>query len=108
MDTPAVPAGRVILRGIELRSLLVLVLLERRRAMTVAELVDAVDRRGFALDGRPSKAVSDALRWEVGRGRVVGVRRGVYRPGHVAKVTRHRMQARVAAADRQPWARRAA
>jgi hypothetical protein len=32
---------------------------------TVDELVDALAYHGFRLLGRPSKAVSDALRWEL-------------------------------------------
>jgi hypothetical protein len=85
-----------IARGLILRSLLVLLLLERRQQMRVCELVVAVRRSGFAVFDRPSKEIADALRWEVARGRVVRIGRGVYAPGHVAKVTRHRMRQRVA------------
>lgn len=87
-----------ILRGIGLRSLLVLVLLQRDTPMTVSDLVRAVEADGFALAGRPGKAVSDALRWELGRGRALRAGVGVYRAGYVAKVTRHRMRERVARA----------
>nr|WP_325096700.1 hypothetical protein [Mycolicibacterium vinylchloridicum] len=37
---------------------------------TVADLVVALDDWGFTVAGRPSKAISDALRWERGRDRV--------------------------------------
>ena len=83
-------------QGLVLRSLLVLLLLERRQQMRVSELVVAVRQSGFAVFGRPSKEIADALRWEVRRGRVVRLERGVYTAGYVAKVTRHRMRQRVA------------
>ena len=85
------------LAGLDLRSALVLVLLEQQRPMSVAELVRALRRRGLQPPPDPGKAVSDALRWEVRRGRVRRVRRGVYAPGLVAKSTKHRMEGRVAA-----------
>jgi hypothetical protein len=86
----------VVLRGLDLRYALVAVLLESRRERSVRELVVALERDGFALAGRPSKAVADALRWEVRRGRAVRVGRGRYRAGYVAKSTRSRMTNRVA------------
>ncbi|HEY1116429.1 MAG TPA: hypothetical protein VGE43_01905 [Acidimicrobiales bacterium] len=66
---------------------------------TVGELVDTIERCGFRLAGRPSKVISDALRTEVARGRVVRVGRGRYRVGsipgstrrRIRKVTRHRI-----------------
>ena len=85
-----------LIRGLDLRSLLVLILLRKGRPMVVADLVSAVTASGFALAGRPGKAVSDALRWEMGRGRVRREGRATYCPGYVAKVTRHRMRSRVA------------
>ena len=85
-----------LIRGLDLRSLLVLILLRKGRPMVVADLVSAVTASGFALAGRPGKAVSDALRWEMGRGRVRRAGRATYCPGYVAKVTRHRMRSRVA------------
>ena len=54
------------LRGIELRSAVVLLLVERHRPLRLADVV-------------------------------VALRRGVYGPGVVAKSTKHRMRARVAA-----------
>lgn len=86
----------LVVRGLELRSLLVLVLLDRGGPVSVSELSEAVGRSGFAVRGRPSKQIADALRWEVARGRVVRLERGMYAAGHVAKVTRHRMRGRVA------------
>lgn len=91
-----------VVRGRELRWLLLVVLLDRRRPMGVSELVAAVERSGFTLAGRPGKAIADALRWEVERGRVVRRERGVYALGYVAKVTNFRMRSRVA----EMWNRR--
>src|SRR5437763_15678012 len=82
--------------GLCRRSLLVLLLLDARRPMTVAELEAGVRRAGFTVTGRPGKVVADALRWEVARGRVRKLRRGVYIGGTVAKTTKHRMRHRVA------------
>ncbi len=87
---------RPLLTGLVLRSLLVLILAERRRPMDLQELTHAIERTGFAVAGRPGKEIADALRWEVDRGRVVRHGRGVYGPGAVAKATKHRMRARVA------------
>ena len=50
--------------------------IRRRRVMTVAELVDTLNAEGYELGGRASKMVSDALRWEVARGRVIRRARG--------------------------------
>ena len=66
------------LRGRGLRFLLVDELMKWPQA-TVKELVAMLDARGFRLAGRASKIVSDALRWEVARGRVARLGRGVYR-----------------------------
>ena len=49
--------------------------------MTVSELAAAVDRVHISIDGRPTKTVSDALRSEVGRGRVRRVSWGLYEAG---------------------------
>ncbi|HUP86706.1 MAG TPA: hypothetical protein VM143_13665 [Acidimicrobiales bacterium] len=85
------------LAGLDLRSALVFLLLDRGRPIPLAELDARIRRAGFDVEGRPGKAVSDALRWEVARGRVRRLGRGIYGPGVVAKVTKHRMRARVAA-----------
>lgn len=70
---PVVP----LLRGRALRFVLVDEL-RQRPEMSVAELVAAVAAHGFDLGGRASKIISDALRWEVRRGRVTRLRRGWY------------------------------
>ena len=89
--------GRVPLRGRGLRFVLVNEL-ANHGTLTVAEMVVIVGRYGFDLDGRESKIISDALRWEVARGRVVKLARGVYGYGKVAVSTARRIRifARVA------------
>jgi len=71
----------------ELRYRLSLLLLDAHRTMTVAELVTAMTAVGAPMQTRPSKAVSDALRWEVHRGRAVRLTRGRYRTGHIPRST---------------------
>ena len=53
--------------------------LRRESQLTVAELVTRLGAAGFTFPGRASKVISDSLRWEVRRGRVQRLRRGVYR-----------------------------
>lgn len=84
------------LRGIELRYVLTMHLLLHGPA-TVAELITVLDWHGFRVRGRPSKAVSDALRWELARGRVYRRGRGRYVPGYVPRATEHRIHQRVLA-----------
>ena len=60
--------------------------------MTVAELVHVLNADGYELGGRASKIVSDALRWEVARGRVVRRSRGVYAYGRTPPATARRVK----------------
>jgi hypothetical protein len=83
-------------KGTELRYLLTSYLFDHGPA-TVGELVDALTYHGFAVAGRPSKAVSDALRGEVVHGRVCRLRRGRYGPASMPRATEHRIQQRVLA-----------
>lgn len=82
------------LTGLHLRYVLTLHLVDAGES-SIPDLVAAVERAGFALDGRPSKVVSDALRWEVRRGRVVRHGRGRYGPGTMPRQTRSWMRQRV-------------
>jgi len=91
------------LRGIELRYMLT-VALANGGAMTVADLAYELDRLGFSVSGRPSKAISDALRWEVNRGRVSRFEHGSYGPGYIPRSTEYRIRQRVAELKRRPRA----
>jgi hypothetical protein len=82
------------LRGIELRYVLSHHLAHHGRA-TVVDLFGALTAHGFGVDGRPSKSISDALRWEMRRGRVRRFKRGVYGPGSMPRSTEYRIQQRV-------------
>lgn len=82
------------LRGIELRYVLAMHLAHHGPA-TVAELVEALSAQGFTIAGRPSKSVSDALRWEMVRGGVRRLRRGRYGPSFMPRATEHRIHKRV-------------
>jgi hypothetical protein len=92
------PCGRVSLmrqlHGIELRYVLTMQLSQNGPA-TVTELIDALGRHGFCVRGRASKAVSDALRWEIARGRVRRSGRGLYAPGFIPHSTEYRIINRV-------------
>ena len=82
------------LRGIDLRYFLTLHLINFG-PKSIAELIDAVHESGFAVSGRPSKTVSDALRWERRRGRIVRQDRGNYRAREVPRTTERRIHTRV-------------
>jgi hypothetical protein len=75
------------LRGRPLRWVLLIALADDHRPLTVAELVGMLDHSGFSVPGRASKSVSDALRWEVRRGRIVRVARSTYAIGHLPRST---------------------
>ncbi len=84
-------AGRGRISGRALRFVLVGELM-RRREVTVRELVAWLGDQGYEVPGRVSKVVSDGLRWEVRRGRVVRVGRGRYRFGRVPATTARRIR----------------
>ena len=62
--------------------------------VTVGQLVQQLKAQGFLFAGRTSKVISDALRWEVLRGRVRRVGRGVYRLGAAPRSTMSRIRRR--------------
>ncbi|WP_436792514.1 hypothetical protein [Actinospongicola halichondriae] len=68
------------------------------RVWRVAELVDDLRAAGFALDDAPSRMISNLLRAEVARGRVVRVGWGRYGPGTIPGSTRRRIRNRAGAA----------
>ena len=83
------------LTTLDLRYLLTVHLLEAEHSLSISELVALVESDGFALPGRASKTVSDALRWEIRRGRVVRVRRATYRVGSMPRQTKGHIRRRV-------------
>ncbi|MEO1064506.1 MAG: hypothetical protein AAFZ07_24060 [Actinomycetota bacterium] len=89
-----------LLTGLDLRYVLTTTLVEHGRTMTVDELSRSLLASGFTLAGRPSKTISDSLRWEVRRGRVVRLGRGRYGAREMPKSTRHRLRERTRARRR--------
>jgi hypothetical protein len=73
----------ITLRGMELRYVLTMHLARHGRST-----------HRFAAADPASKSVSDALRWECGRGRVRRLGRGVYGPGQIPRGTEHRIRQR--------------
>ena len=71
--------------------------LRDRGPLRVADLSELLQRDGIAVRGRPSKVISDSLRWEVRRGRVVRLGRGRYGPGRMPRGTEYRIAKRVEA-----------
>jgi hypothetical protein len=82
------------LRGTNLRYTLTR-LLQVCGPSTVDDLVVALRKWGFTVDGRSSKTVSDALRWERRHGRVRRIERGLYRAGGMPSGTEYRIIGRV-------------
>lgn len=82
------------LRAIELRHLLTWHI-QQHRTLTVRQMIALLEVDGFSTLGRASKVVSDALRWEVARGRVRRVGRGCYAAGHIPRATAYRIRRRV-------------
>lgn len=86
-----------VVSGRDLRYVLTWHLVEAGSVLPVRDLVRAVEADGFAIPGQPNKPVSDALRWEIGWGRVVRVGRGRYRAGQMPRQTKSRIGHRVRA-----------
>ncbi|BBY33487.1 hypothetical protein BST33_14880 [Mycolicibacter minnesotensis] len=86
--------NRRSLRGIELRYVLTHYLLHHGTC-SIGQLAAELDARSFGTPGRPSKAISDALRWERGRGRVFRRGRGRYGPASIPRSTEYRIHQRV-------------
>lgn len=83
-----------LLRGIELRYALTIYLMDHGHA-SVNEMIEDLRARNFSVRGRASKAVSDALRWEIEHGRVHRLGRGLYGPGGIPRSTEYRIRNRV-------------
>lgn len=82
--------------GTQLRHAICVCLLQARSLLTVPEVVAGVEALGCSVPGRPSKTVSDALRWEIRRGRVVRRGRSLYQTGRMARSTEWWMQREIA------------
>jgi len=75
------------LHGRELRYRLTLLLRDASRPMTVRDLVARFECADVMIAGRPSKTISDALRWEIRRGRVRRTARSTYATGRIPRST---------------------
>jgi hypothetical protein len=102
-----------LLRGTELRYVLTMNL-ARHGKSTIPDLIDTLEYQGFGIPGHASKVVSDALRWEMRKGRVRRLRWGLYGPGQMPRSTEHYINKRYmelrdeaaslrAAADKAFW-----
>ena len=93
-----------ILYGYELRSWLAVELHDNPGPMSVRELVDRLHERGYGVNGRASKVISDTLRWHVRRTRVRRLGWGTYTEGRIARTTLWRMRKclRAVLNDRSP------
>lgn len=90
----SVPARPGMPHPLELRGLLTFMIHRSRSPVSVAQLVASLERQGVRTNGRSSKVISDSLRAEVARGRVVRIGRGLYGAGTMPRSTRQRIEAR--------------
>jgi hypothetical protein len=82
------------IHGTDLRYALTFYLSQHGPA-TIADLVEVMAHYNFGIPGYAPKSISDALRWEIGHGRVRRLRRGLYGPGCIPRSTEHRIRGRV-------------
>jgi len=68
--------------------------------MTLPQIIAGVEALGFSIPGRASKGVSDALRWEVRKGRAVRLGRSLYRTDSMPRSTEWWIRDRVTAHQR--------
>lgn len=73
--------------GTELRHAISVCLLDAASPLSLAEVVAGVEALHCPVPGRASKTVSDALRWEVRKGRAVRLGRSSYRAGTMPRST---------------------
>jgi hypothetical protein len=66
--------------------------------VTVRQLTEELERSGFRVNGRASKAISDSLRWAIPRGWISPAGRGAYAPGRIGKSTQSYMRQAIAKA----------
>jgi hypothetical protein len=79
-DVDAIPEGAVPIAGRPLRQAAAALVVMAGRPVSVDDIHRMLLARGLNPEGRPSKAISDALRYEVTAGRLSRVARGVYGP----------------------------
>jgi hypothetical protein len=85
-------------RGLALRYYLYTLLLEAPGPVSVQQLLRLLAREHLIIRGRPSKVISDALRWEIGKGRVRRVSHATYVASRsIPRGTAHRIRCSVAA-----------
>lgn len=82
--------------GTQLRHAICVCLLRAQTPLTVPEVVAGVEALGWSVPGRPSKTISDALRWEVAKGRVVRLDRSLYEIGIMPRSTEWWMRREIA------------
>jgi len=85
------------LAGLDLRYAISLCLLDAQSPLRLPDVIARVEAFGFVIPGRPSKTVSDAMRWEVRKGRVVRLGRSLYKTGRMPRSTEWWIRSRVAA-----------
>jgi hypothetical protein len=77
------------------RAAICVALADADRPMTITELVAAIEGLGIELGSRPNKTVSDAARWEAGRGHVRRVARATYARDRLPHTTEYYMRRRI-------------
>jgi len=87
---------KLLIRGTELRYVIVDHLF-RHGPKTILEIIDELDSHGFEVRGSAGKTISDALRWEVGRGRLRRLRRGYFGSAALPRTTEQRIHRRALA-----------
>lgn len=92
-----------VLRGRWLRYAVAVLLHEARQTVSLDELATRLADAGYGTVGDPRKAISDALRWELHRGRAFRVRRGHYRSRGLARSTLSWMRIQVAGERFEIW-----
>jgi hypothetical protein len=100
------PDGRLLVWGVELRYLLTWYLVESGSVLSVGDLVRFLQADGLGVEGPANKVVSDALRWEIRKRRVVRVARGRYRCGVMPRQTKSRIRSRTAVVRHAAFAQR--
>ena len=75
-----------------LRYRLTLLLCSAGRPLTIREMADHLEHVGRPAGEPANKSISDSLRWEIGRGRVRRVQRGVYSTDRLDPRTRWWLQ----------------